>query len=394
MIDFISLELSADAGEFMNNLNLKFFENRESKTDKGYIIKSRIYTLENLKIEVVRVSESNGPQIKLSGSLHKYWHQNNWKDYTFSELIESIRELYSLLNIAPYSNRIRCIEFGVNIETKHETKKILNSIISKNGVSPEIRNYMNKGYLKRFNYSQYQVKIYDKSLEYRLDRQIIRFEIKVLKMQFLQSKRIYLNTLEDLTKIETLNQLRVLIENQFKSVQFHDYRIKLNEISNNRDRETLMMFFQENYLETYKANHSKKAFYKRIERFEDLVNKYAPDNLKNELLNQILNKWDLINSTTILPPLHDDKVLHSYPHIVGNNIVQKVRRCLTCGRDITGQKSNSNFCSEKIFGREVKRCRNIISNLKQHEMRFYSGPLLFDVDQFLKPDLRTLKQYF
>lgn len=397
-MDYISSEIFADANDFLNNPNLNFIENRESKTGKKHREKSGLYTqfatLQNLEIEVIRGTNLKQPQIKLTGSLHKYWHQNNWQDFTNSECIESINEICSLLNIAPNQTRIRCIEFGVNIETFHEPKKILNSIISKNGVSPEIRNYLNKGYLKRFNYSQYQVKIYDKSLQYCLDRYLVRFEIKVLKMQFLQSKGIYLNTLEDLTKVETLNQLRELILFQFNSIQFHDYRIKLNEISNRRDRETLMVLLQENYLESYKANHSKKAFYNRIERLENLVFKYAPNNLKHELLNQILTKWDLLNSTTILPPPHDDKVLLYYPHIVGNNIVQEVRRCLTCGRDITGQKTNSNFCSEKIFGREVKRCRNVISNFKQHEKRFYTGPLLFDVDQFLKQDFKTLKQYF
>jgi hypothetical protein len=397
-MDYISFGLLVDADEILNNPNLKFIENRESKTGKKHKEKSGLYTqfatLENLKIEVIRGNKLNRPQIKLSGSLHKYWHQNNWQDFTHSECIESINEICSLLNITPNKTLIRCIEFGVNIETKHEPNKILNSIISKNGVSPEIRNYLNKGYLKRFNYSQYQVKIYDKSLQYCLDRYLVRFEIKVLKMQFLQTKGIFLNTLEDLTKIETLEKLREIISIQFNSIQFHDYRINMKEISNNRDRETLMMLLQANYLETYKAIHTKKAFYNRIERLENLVTKYAPDNLKNEILHQILNKWDQLNSTTILPPLHDDKVLRIYPHIVCNNDIQSIRRCLTCGRDITGQKSNSNFCSEKIFGREVKRCRNVISNFKQHEIRFYSGPLLFDVDQFLRKDLKTLKKYF
>jgi hypothetical protein len=170
MIDYISLELLADAEEILNNPNLNFIENRESKTGKKHKEKSGLYTqfanLENLEIEVIRGGKLNHPQIKLSGSLHKYWHQNNWQDFTYSEFIESIHELYSLLNINPKSNRIRSIEFGVNIETTHQPKKILNSIISKNGVSPEIRNYLNRGYLKRFNYSQYQVKIYDKSLQY------------------------------------------------------------------------------------------------------------------------------------------------------------------------------------------------------------------------------------
>lgn len=40
----------------------------------------------------------------------------------------------------------------------------------------------------------------------------------------------------------------------------------------------------------------------------------------------------------------------------------KRRYCKCCGRDITHQRKDSVFCSEKYFGKEAKKCRNKDSN--------------------------------
>ncbi|HSH65812.1 MAG TPA: hypothetical protein VLB84_08445, partial [Bacteroidia bacterium] len=67
--------------------------------------------------------------------------------------------------------------------------------------------------------------------------------------------------------------------------------------------------------------------------------------------------------------------------ITGTTII----KCLSCGRNITNQKKGSMFCSEKIYGKEAKKCRNMQSNPKNNylrkETRLYSGGVLFDVNQ-------------
>ena len=72
-MDYTSSEIFADADDVLNNPNLNFIENRESKTGKKHKEKSGFYTqsanLENLQIEVINGSKSNTAQIKLSGSL-------------------------------------------------------------------------------------------------------------------------------------------------------------------------------------------------------------------------------------------------------------------------------------------------------------------------------------
>jgi len=38
------------------------------------------------------------------------------------------------------------------------------------------------------------------------------------------------------------------------------------------------------------------------------------------------------------------------------------RHCVTCGRDISDQKAGSRFCSERLYGKAAKQCRNKDSN--------------------------------
>jgi hypothetical protein len=64
------------------------------------------------------------------------------------------------------------------------------------------------------------------------------------------------------------------------------------------------------------------------------------------------------------------------------------RFCKSCGRDISNQKKGSVFCSERMFGKVAKGCRNKDSNprnnLLYREQKKYGGFVLFDVNRFLK----------
>ena len=59
-----------------------------------------------------------------------------------------------------------------------------------------------------------------------------------------------------------------------------------------------------------------------------------------------------------------------------------VRKCLSCGRDISSQKTNSRFCSEKEVGeKNAHSCRNKISNLKKKIFREQQNGILFPIQQ-------------
>jgi hypothetical protein len=110
------------------------------------------------------------------------------------------------------------------------------------------------------------------------------------------------------------------------------------------------------------------------------------------MVNLIQSRWDrLSKDVPILPVFKNQIVSHYYIDVLHKTETSITKQCLTCGRDISNQKSTSKYCSEKLFGREVKRCRNRISNFKRDELNRYPSQTLFDVDQYLSEEYRRWK---
>jgi len=397
MIDFIKTEILTTPEYLFNHTDLEFSLKVNNKTgeviqnSKGFI--THIAEVGQLKIQITQNNDTNYSKIELSGSVHKHQQQGtNYKDYTFIDVVTTINQICDLLKLPPDKFIIRHIEYGLNIATKHSAKDILNSIIAYNGIGYEIRKYNGLGYLKRFGLSQYDLKVYDKSKQYGLSNNILRFELKVCKMQYFKTKGIHLNTLADLLNNTLYYSLFRTLHKCFEGLYLFDYRICLNAIKTVREQLILTECINTNYWKQYRDTHSAKGYTKKVNRFKDLVKKYAPDNLKLYLKTEIQNKWfELLNSTPILPPAKNSNVPQFYPLIVGNINPDSKRYCLTCGKDISHQKNSSLFCSEKLNGPEGKKCRNKLSNLKRDEKRKYPNPTLFDIDKYLRAEYKPLK---
>ena len=268
----------------------------------------------------------------------------------------------------------------------------INSIISCRGIEPEKREYNKTGYLKRFEFSQYVIKIYDKGKQYQLPNYLLRFEIKIIKMQYLHKKGIEVFTLNDLLQLNTYQSLERLLVMNIDSLYFYDYRINTKRIENVRERSTLIQCSNPVYWINYKSNHTPEAYKKKVKRFRELVLKHSPTDIQKEFKSKVLNKWnELQNCYPLLPHVQNTTVTQYYPYIVGNNSILYPKYCLTCGRDISSQKISSKFCSEKMHGKEVKKCRNKVSNFILRESRKYRSVLLFDIDMYLTPEYRRLK---
>jgi hypothetical protein len=184
------------------------------------------------------------------------------------------------------------------------------------------------------------------------------------------------------------DSLKDIALKSFDSFIFTDDRINLDELTND-DRAVFTEFSNPRYWSMPKANRTQRQRAKN--RFYGLITKYAPDDIKQDIRNLIESKWDfLIHDVTILPQFENGDMLRFDTHIVSNKVTPQ-RQCLTCGRDITNQRPGSLYCSEVLHGREVKKCRNIVSNLKVHEQRFYPGLTLFSIDDYLTPEHRRIK---
>ena len=394
MFDFISIEILTEPEKILFNPALNFGSQVNTDTGEpvpqreGYINREAKY--EGLLFEYSKNITSNIESLKLSGSIHKYYHSGkNFADFDRFQLETAINNICSLLNIDCQQMIIHRLEFGVNISTIHPVNKILNSIICYRSRPCELREFNGIGYLNKFVLSQYEVKVYNKSKQYGLINDLLRFEEKVNKMDYLLKKGIQIRTINDLLKPDIHLQLRELLTQTFEKLLFFDYRINLKSIDNQKEREILINGSNTMFWRKYRDEHSAKGYQKKVKRFRELVLKYSPSNLQKEIEKQILDKWDLLSSYPnlpnvltpdsypILPLAENGTVTQYYTHIVGNNDNPVKRYCLTCGREITHQKKGSLFCSEKLYGPQVKKCRNKVSNRKQFELKYYSSPLLF-----------------
>lgn len=400
MYDYLSIEIeNTPLDVFLNNTSLRFHKEVNRKYEHapnrfGNYVQTA-YISESLQLVHEYRPRTNKHIIKLKGSFHKHSQSNtNYSNYTLNQFERTINELSELLKINPATMRIRCFEFGVNVHPSHDVNNVLNSIICHRGNEYEKREYNGNGYLKRFINAQYEIKIYNKAKQYNLTGNILRYEIKVLKMDFVNSKlSTQINTVRDLLNPQTITDLNNILISSIDSLYVFDYRINTKQIKSNRDKHTLIECSNPTFWKQYKHTHTPEGYKKKVKRFRELVQRYAPDNLQTEIKTLVLNQLrDLQTVTHYDHYTNNATVTHNDSYIVGNNRKLNPRYCLTCGREITHQKTNSVFCSEKLYGPDAKRCRNILSNLKRDEKRKYSNPLLFDVDLFLLPHNLRLKK--
>ena len=407
VVDYVlgHIEIINTAPEILtNNRLLNFIGGFNS--DSGEVVQqrhgylNRIAIFKNLKIQLSTNLKTKFSTINITGSIHKYAQNNtNHQDFTFANVKDTINELCNTLHLNPSNCLLHHIEFGLNINPVHSTTDILNSIILCKGVDYTKKEFKNTGYLKEFEFSQYKIKIYDKAKQYDLNTDLLRFEVKATKMQYLQpkSKKTALHglkSLKDLTNpIIYTDFLKVIISN-IDNILFYDYRIEQISIASENDLFKLVQGANPQYWVKLKNKVSGNTYYKKKNEFENLVSKYAPTDLRTELKNIIATKWNyLLNTCTNLPLVENSKVVRIYTNIVSKNI-QPPKYCLSCGKDISHQKSNSKYCRFKINGKENKDCKNLATNFFEHDLRLYPKHQLhlLEIDNYLQPDRLRLKQ--
>lgn len=388
MIDFVSLEVAGFRPEERVQIPLLSFidgintETGELPVDR-YGNRKSIAEFGNLVFTVI----SNANQrirLFIRGSLHKHRKGNNHEDFTFADLAETIREIQHLTGIHLERFIIHQIEFGVNIRPTMPTRQFIDQIVSHGGKVYELRQYKGKGYLIRFIWSQYELKIYDKGYQYGLPDDILRTEIKVTKMDFLHAKGFRIKTLADLLQMPVFLQLRTVFMATLQKLIFTDDRIDPKLIGIGRDRELFRDASNTRFWKKLREDPNRMRFKRNLDKVDAIRCAFAPDDLKGIYLERLADKWDAMSQNVTFLPLTEQAIaLRSYPHIVNNNVTSSKRVCLSCGRDISGQKAGSLFCSEKTFGREAKRCRNMDSNPRNARrrklQRLYPGYTLFPV---------------
>lgn len=210
MIDFIRISVSTDI------INPDHWKDIEFVTpvylDTGEPLNYSTAKYKNLNI--IRLAG----EVIFKGSLHKLYNdgKHNYNKFTYRRLVDTLISLCEKFGIDPFEGRINNIEFGVNLPVHSTpTELIIKRLINYKGYSPaRNRQRRDKECLLAFEFTNYYLKLYDKSLQYGRSKNILRYEIGTKRMHFLEKTGI--QYLSDLFYLDNLRKLRKILLDHFE----------------------------------------------------------------------------------------------------------------------------------------------------------------------------------
>ena len=363
MIDYIKLEINSKsvAEALRINLLLKF------KTEIDNQSGEEICQIAEFQDFIFIVYPNN--KILIKGSIHKYFNSgnHNYNDFSFKNLCDTINNLCQTFNFSPKEAYLRGFEFGVNIITSLDPNRFLGMIICHGNKSVNTMTVKGAGKGIECERTNNRVKIYNKSLQHKQRENILRIEDKIIRMRYI--KDLNIKSLHDLTKPNNLLDLGTKLSQMFDNLIIHE-PIKIENLTTVKQR-----FYERCEINTGWERLSRNQRYKKLILFNDLIKENSIYRIKETIANQIVEKWNyLLKKGDEYTPFENRQKGDEYTLIIAcinnpkvnesNDL--KERHCLTCGRDISRQKKGSRFCSEKLFGKEVKQCRNNVSNPKSN----------------------------
>ena len=261
-------------------------------TDTGEVKEAYLY--KNMTIT------PTGAGFVLAGSLHKYrsiikgiansaqidkYKGYNGDLFTLQDITDTITHLCGVLDISPHVCTLQNIEIGVNNVVTFAPFDFLKGVLyHRNDYSPTIKH---GGNYIQFEHAQYYIKLYNKGRQYELPNEVIRVEIKVMKMQKLIEAGINISTLADINET-TLKQAFDLLYSEFNEVIYYDYSLKTEGLTEAKQRKVL-----EYQNKTFWEGLTKKERYREKDRLSTIIEKHS-DNYKGQIQRQMIAGYNAI----------------------------------------------------------------------------------------------------
>lgn len=371
MIDFVKFEIKgADPDRLQANDLLSFHDKVNVSTGQLKGIYLNAY-YKGMEFRIYNPTEANpNRRITLEGSIHKYWNNgaHNFNDFGINEIWEVLSDFDVNFGIKPENCILKSLEIGVNINPPISTKRILQNCLMFKSKHLKWVYTKDEGNYKQADLQRYFLKIYDKQKHYRrrgfeLDLEIMRIELKYIKMRSLNERGIF--SIGDLLYYGLENFINDLIM-AWRSIIYYDH-----DVFKNTD---------------YKHKYSNPNFWYHLssrERIDQrkIMNRYfekSPNNLKFQISNLIREKCEFLNiQTPEINPLHiglivGNKVFRKDYQKQRENrektsgIQEKNRRvCLVTGLNISMQKEDSIVLSHTGLKYYFKTDRKIFEEVKR-----------------------------
>lgn len=380
MIDGVKFKCeNIEAGSWQNNPLLDFGLYVSDRT--GEILKQR-KEAEYKHLRFIETPNKDGETTRLVvGSLHKHSNAdgNNYNDFSFDQLCNTLNDLSIDFDIKLDKAQIQTLEIGVNIELDYSPEIIFKTAVCHKGKPFDSIDKKSRKFGVICDRTDYAIKLYDKGLQSGIKgKHILRYEIKLHRSRPLEPYNI--RTLADLQDVEKVAPLIQILQAHIKETVFFDYSFNTSNLSESKQIKWLQ-YSNPRYWEAL----DKRAYYKARKQYKSLIDKYKCIDWQSFLYKKVTQKYnELLDQTpqqqTPSTPEKTEKAsrkkgtFSTFKYLMENvptgrckakrkkNEVKEVCKCVSCGRELIGQKKGSRFCSEKIYGKEARKCRNKDSN--------------------------------
>jgi hypothetical protein len=400
MIDFTKILIPADYTQsLMTHPELSFERNVNEDSGAINTNEPRCAVYNGMKFEV----HPSGRAVVM-GSWHKlHYNGKNYEPFTFSQFVQSVQMFCELFSLPPSELRLLQMEFGINFQPSMRAKELIRTFVCNSKGDPfgAMRSHCGASLGIVCELTEYSIKIYDKGRQYNLPFDLIRFEQKVTCGKYI--RRMGMVNLSDLLLPEVWQQLSMELIKTQQGLIIREPSMRTEMLTTKRK------LFLSN---AGSANHwhllTPKQRLKARKMLSEYILKYATADLREELKTTFEKTFTILlpvlKNGYVFPKVSDlqqvstpstERVCFTtsvncgkHSQVDSANDAHTERKCATCGRDIVGQKEGSKFCSEKLFGKAAKKCRNIDSNPRNNYsraiMRIERDPLLFDHTPYLK----------
>lgn len=380
MIDGVKCScIGLDANLWRNNPLLDFGLSVSETT--GEILTNRREAKVKSLTFILSPSVSGSFSCSFAGSLHKYKNinGNNWNDFTFTELTKVLNTLSIDYKLDLQQTAIHTIEIGVNTELDFSPEIILKSVICHKGKSFDRMDRRDKRLGLICEHTDYAIKLYDKGYQCKLaGKYILRYELRLFRQRMLEPFEI--STLADLKNAEKVAPLVRLLLERLNEIVFFDFKFKPANLSKSKQ----LSWNQYSNPKYWESLNYKQYGYAR-QRYADLIKLYNCIDWMKFVSKQVVKKWLFLTGAKQInlggfPQLSNSDVSTKFGRFSKleyllefvptrdnkkrekNKLKTDERFCISCGRQITEQKKGSRFCSEKLYGKEARQCRNKDSN--------------------------------
>lgn len=305
MIDFVKILVENSNPTFLQQTNqLEFKVEVSEKT--GELSNKRIAEYHFCKIIIYpsgRVS-FQGSIHKMYNSLNEVYAPNynkqfdkgyNGNLFTHMQIKYCIQHISKLLNVKPYQLRFQNIEFGLNIELNFDPQTFIKGLLIQRNKVFELK------HSQRFAqaiHNRYYLKIYNKGKQYKLAKNTLRVELKIIKSEHL--KQIQMLTAYNINKESFLAAFRLLLRH-FNEVIYYDHTINAKFLKA-RERNTLYKYQTNNYwleLKSNKRDTPKKKLQYFIDNHSENLKKQIESDMQKQFKRVMINHSNIELTTNL-----------------------------------------------------------------------------------------------